>query len=81
MCISNYRRKRLYNFNFLMLSVLKHAHLYVFVQLIMNETENILYLAMSVYSVKQKNLVSFSSNILVFHLFCHLPALIPPRKH
>lgn len=64
-----------------MLSVLKHAHLYVFVQLIMHETENILNLAMSVYSVKQKNLVSFSSNILVFHLSRPLPALIPPTKH
>lgn len=45
----------------------------------MHETENILYLVMSVYSVKQKNLVSFSSNILVSHLSCPLPALIPPK--
>lgn len=64
-----------------MLTVLKHAHLYVCVQLTMPETENILYLAMSVYSVRQKNLVSFPLNILVFHLSCPLPALVPATKH
>lgn len=79
-CLRNYKRKLL-NFSFLVLTVLKHAHLYVCVQLTMHETGNILYLAMSVYSVKQKNLVSFSLNILVFHLSCPLPALSPATKH
>jgi len=55
-------RKRLLSFIFLMLTVLKHAQL---LQLLMYETENILYLGMSVDSVKQKNLVSTFLHVLV----------------
>lgn len=59
-----------------MFAVLKYTCLYVYVQLIMHETEKILYLGMCVDSMKQKNLVSSFVNVLVspllspIHTYC-----------